>query len=249
MTVLLLTVCVPKILIWRKVKVKCLSYNHTQEWRCSYWSWLFNIWREPLRFHWWRHHLFLFVFLFTFVLLLCIRRCSAPRMALQFLDEFQCWPSLATRENLYWGLYSERLTFIFILPISLSLSLSFSLSLSLSLEWWRAVPNCPLLPTNIRPFYPQPSTGQSKKHLSHDLGVLVTWLQCVGHMTSLSLSLQNQVIKRYGDEAESSAGYYADYQRNYITSPLSSDQFRTNINLLKEATCESDTSLFEQVNS
>ena len=131
----------------------------------------------------------------------------------------------------------------------LSLFLSLSHSPSLSLEWWRAVPNCPLLPTNIRLFYPQPSTGQSKKHLSHDLGVLVTWLQCVGHMTSLSLSLQNQVIKRYGDEAESSAGYYADYQRNYITSPLSSDQFRTNINLLKEATCESDTSLFEQVNS
>jgi ABC-type multidrug transport system fused ATPase/permease subunit len=102
--------------------------------------------------------------------------------------------------------------------------------------------------TNFSVDHHWPLERNFTEHYSNDGGPYLTvpFFLPIPDLSTLNHRL-DKVIKRYGDEAESSADYYADYQRNYITSPLSSDQFNTTIHLIKGATRMRNTSLFEQL--
>ena len=62
-----------------------------------------------------------------------------------------------------------------------------------------------------------------------------------------ALFLCGQIVKEYNDEAESATGYYDDYQRIYVVTPLSHRQYNTILHHIKNAIFNKNAKIFEQV--
>ena len=54
-------------------------------------------------------------------------------------------------------------------------------------------------------------------------------------------------MKAYNNEAQTASGYYDNYERIYVVTPLSHNQYDKTLRRIQEATAEQDETKFEQV--
>ena len=55
------------------------------------------------------------------------------------------------------------------------------------------------------------------------------------------------MVREYNNEAQASSDYYDNYERIYVVTPLSRNQFTTTINNIQEAAAAEDEKKFEMV--
>lgn len=55
------------------------------------------------------------------------------------------------------------------------------------------------------------------------------------------------MVKSYNDEAKTSSDYYDDYERIYVVTPLSHNQFNLTLHHIQDAVCEESPTKMEQV--
>jgi ABC-type multidrug transport system ATPase subunit len=68
----------------------------------------------------------------------------------------------------------------------------------------------------------------------------------IQNLSTLNTRL-DQVVKAYNNEAQTASGYYDNYERIYVVTPLSHNQYNKTLRRIQEATAEQNETKFEQL--